>query len=62
MVSVSRRARPPHFGHVALTNPGASARLVSTSAVAGKKYEDYLKEPVTYENMRRGSYDPAPVD
>src|SRR5688572_6174973 len=38
--------------------PGLPPRLVSTSAVAGKKFEEYMKEPVTYANMRPGSFDP----
>jgi len=39
--------------------PGAEPRFVSTSAVAGRKKEEYLKEPVTYANMCKGSFDPA---
>ncbi|MEK7215723.1 MAG: hypothetical protein AAB289_09045, partial [Chloroflexota bacterium] len=39
--------------------PGAEPRLVSTSAVAGRKKEEYLATPVTYANMCKGSYDPA---
>ncbi len=39
--------------------PGAEPRLVSTSAVAGRKKEDYLSKPVTYKTMRPGSFDPA---
>ena len=38
--------------------PGAPPRPISTSAQAGRKYEDYLKEPTNFENMRPGSFDP----
>lgn len=39
--------------------PGAEPRFVSSSAVAGRKKEEYLSTPVTYANMCKGSFDPA---
>jgi predicted TIM-barrel fold metal-dependent hydrolase len=40
--------------------PGAQPRLVSTSAVAGRKKDEYLSKPVTYAGMRKGSFEPGP--
>jgi predicted TIM-barrel fold metal-dependent hydrolase len=38
--------------------PGAPPRPVSTSAFAGFQAEAFMKVPVTYDNMRPGSFDP----
>jgi Amidohydrolase len=46
-------------GDAWIVAPGAAVRPVGTSAVAGTKPEDYMKEPVTYKKMRPGSFDPA---
>lgn len=43
-------------GDAWIMSPGAEPRLVSTSAVAGRKKEEYLATPVTYENMCKGSF------
>lgn len=40
--------------------PGTDPRLVGTSAVAGRKKTEYLSKPVTYDTMRRGSFEPEP--
>ena len=40
--------------------PGAEPRLISTSAVAGRKKEEYLSKPVTYAEMNKGSFLPEP--
>src|SRR5207247_1755702 len=41
--------------------PGASPKPIATSATAGRTPEQFTFEntPVTYENMRPGSFDPA---
>src|SRR5256884_2369263 len=46
-------------GDAWILDPELAARPVGTSAVAGTKPEDYLKEPVTYKAMRPGSFDPV---
>ncbi len=46
-------------GDAWVMKPGAAPRLVSTSAVAGRKKEEYLATPVTYDNMCKGSFDPG---
>jgi predicted TIM-barrel fold metal-dependent hydrolase len=56
--------RVPHVvetdkGDAWVVHPEGEARPVSTSAVAGLKPEDYMKEPVTYKRMRPGSFDPT---
>lgn len=40
--------------------PNAEVRLIGPSAVAGRKREEYMSKPVTYENMRPGSFQPGP--
>ncbi len=45
-------------GDAWLMAPGAVPRLVSSSAVAGRKKSAYLDKPVTYAEMSRGSFDP----
>ncbi len=40
--------------------PGLEPRMVSTSAVAGRKKEEILSTPVTYATMNKGSYEPGP--
>jgi predicted TIM-barrel fold metal-dependent hydrolase len=46
-------------GDAWVVSPDARPRAVGTSAVAGVKPEDYFKKPVTYKEMRPGSYDPV---
>jgi predicted TIM-barrel fold metal-dependent hydrolase len=41
-----------------ILGPDAGPRMLATSAAAGTKPEDYMKEPVTYREMRPGSFDP----
>jgi predicted TIM-barrel fold metal-dependent hydrolase len=45
-------------GDAWIVHPDVAPRPVTTSAVAGVKYEEYLKKPVTYKEMRPGSFDP----
>lgn len=40
--------------------PGTEPRMVATSAVAGRKKEEYLAKPISYANMRPGGFKPAP--
>jgi len=47
-------------GDAWVMGPGAEPRLISTSAVAGRKKEEYLSKPVTYAEMRKGSFLPQP--
>ena len=37
--------------------PGGEPRYIGTSAVAGRKKEEYLSKPVTFDTMRRGSFE-----
>ena len=46
-------------GDAWIVSPELRPRPVGTSAQAGVNPEDYLKEPVTYRTMRRGSFDPV---
>lgn len=46
-------------GDAWLMAPDAEPRYLSTSAVAGRKKEEYLAKPVTFATMRRGSFEPA---
>jgi uncharacterized protein len=39
--------------------PGAEIRLIGPSGVAGRKREEYMSKPVTYDTMRPGSYEPG---
>ncbi len=45
-------------GDAWVMSPQMKPRPVSTSAAAGIKPEDYMKKPVTYKEMRPGSFDP----
>ena len=40
--------------------PGAEPRFVSTSAVIGRKKDEYFAKPVTYADMAKGSFLPEP--
>jgi predicted TIM-barrel fold metal-dependent hydrolase len=44
-------------GDAWVMSPEMKPRPVSTSAAAGVKPEDYMKKPVTYKEMRPGSFD-----
>jgi predicted TIM-barrel fold metal-dependent hydrolase len=44
-------------GDAWIMSPQMKPRPVSTSAAAGVKPEDYMKKPVTYKEMRPGSFD-----
>ncbi len=64
-VPASLRSLAPQLVHTDkgdawIMAPGAAPRFVSTSAVAGRKKEEYLARPVTYETMRKGSFMPGP--
>ena len=47
-------------GDAWIMKPGAEPRFVSTSAVIGRKKEEYLSKPVTYADMAKGSFLPEP--
>jgi predicted TIM-barrel fold metal-dependent hydrolase len=53
------RVIPVAQGDAWVMSPEMAPRPVSTSAAAGVKPEDYMKAPVTYKEMRPGSYDPV---
>ncbi len=62
-VAASDRHRAPHIEHDGTTEcwvyEGKRIPTTGLAAVAGKSKEEFNPEPVTYDEMRPGCYDPV---